>query len=154
MLYIWELDRLKGGESGSIPATSGAAVGLQWDKSYFHKFATGSGLGKVIWESYKNDSGYSENMTIEHHNSSKYLHWCTGLACGNLLFPPIWYFAILHGGDSESNDAFIFFIQPNDIRLINLVWGREKSICVSKADPRLRSTQNDIAFISIAKRCS
>ena len=34
----------------------------------------------------------------EHHNSSKYLHWCTGLACGNLLFPPIWYFAILHGG--------------------------------------------------------
>ena len=25
------------------------------------------------------------------------------------------------GGDSESNDAFIFFIQPNDIRLINLV---------------------------------
>ena len=96
--YIWELDRLKGGESGSIPATSGAAVGLQWDKSYFHKFATWSGLGKVFWESYKNDSGYSENMTIEHHNSSKYLHWCTGLACGNLLFPPIWYFAILHGG--------------------------------------------------------
>ena len=110
MLYIWELDRLKGGESDSIPATFGAAVGLQWDKSYFHKFATGSGLGKVIWESYKNDSGYSENMTIEHHNSSKYLHWCTGLACGNLLFPLhliLRYLAL--GGASESNDAFNIF---------------------------------------------
>ena len=108
--YIWELDRLKGGESGSIPATSGGAVGLQGDKSYFHKFATGSGLGKVFWESYKNDSGYSENMTIEHHNSSKYLHWCTGLACGNLLFPLhliLRYLAL--GGASESNDAFNIF---------------------------------------------
>ena len=66
----------------------------------------------------------------EHHNSSKYLHWCTGLACGNLLFPPSDTSLSCMGGDSESNDAFIFFIQPNDIRLINLVWGREKSICL------------------------
>ena len=45
----------------------------------------------------------------EHHNSSKYLHWCTGLACGNLLFPPIRYFAILHGGWLWKQPCFHIF---------------------------------------------
>ena len=45
----------------------------------------------------------------EHHNSSKYLHWCTGLACGNLLFPPIWYFAILHGRWLWKQECFHIF---------------------------------------------
>ena len=67
----------------------------------------GGGGGLPTWEFFPLNTVFNSEGVP---NSSKYLHWCTGLACGNLLFPLhliLRYLAL--GGASESNDAFNIF---------------------------------------------
>ena len=60
--------------------------------------------------------------------------------------PSIWYFAILHWGvPLKAMMLSIFFIQQNDIRLMDLVWGKEKvsvSTLVSYATMQWQFTFN------------